>query len=235
MFTGIIEELGTVSQRDEMRLRIEAEVVTSDAGIGDSIAVDGTCLTVVTVGDGWWEADVVDETFARSSLGGLGPGDRVNLERPVRVTDRLGGHIVQGHVDGVGRVVAPTPDLRITVPVDLLRYVVEKGSITIDGVSLTVAAVHHDGVSVAIIPHTAEVTTLGLRRPGDVVNLEVDITAKHVERLLAWYANRDALAGIDRPEPAGGETLPGAAAGLPSPPPPLPTPLGSDATTWSQP
>lgn len=188
MFTGIVEELGTVARRNGPRLRIEAEVVTSDAERGDSIAVNGTCLTVVDQGEGWWEADVVDETFARSSLGDLGPGDRVNLERPVRLSDRLGGHVVQGHVDGVGRVVSPAPDLRITVPADLLRYVVEKGSITIDGVSLTVAAVHDDGLSVAIIPHTAEITTLGRRGPGAAVNLEVDITAKHVERLLAWYA-----------------------------------------------
>lgn len=190
MFTGIIEELGTVASREGQRLRIAADVVTSDAGIGDSIAVDGTCLTVVVLGDGWWEADVVDETFDRTSLGGLAPGDRVNLERPVRVSDRLGGHLVQGHVDGVGRVVTPAPDLRVTVPDDLLRYVVEKGSITIDGVSLTVAAVHDDGLSVAIIPHTSEVTTLGHRGPGDAVNLEVDVTAKHVERLLDWYRSK---------------------------------------------
>jgi len=187
MFTGIVEELGTVAHREGPRLRIEADVVTSDAGIGDSIAVNGTCLTVVTLGDGWWEADVVGETYSRTSLGALDPGDPVNLERPVRVSDRLGGHLVQGHVDGVGTVVTPAPDLRITVPDGLLRYVVEKGSITIDGVSLTVAAVHDDGLSVAIIPHTAEVTTLGLRHPGDAVNLEVDVTAKHVERLLDWY------------------------------------------------
>ena len=187
MFTGIVEELGTVASREGPRLRIEADVVTSDAGIGDSIAVNGTCLTVVTLGDGWWEADVVDETYSRTALGRLVTGDPVNLERPVRVSDRLGGHLVQGHVDGVGHVVAPAPDLRVTVPADLLRYVVEKGSITIDGVSLTVAAVHDDGLSVAIIPHTAEVTTLGRRGPGDAVNLEVDVTAKHVERLLDWY------------------------------------------------
>ena len=223
MFTGIVEELGQVARRDGGRLRIEAEVVTSDAGMGDSIAVNGTCLTVVALGEGWWEADVVDETFDRTTLGTLATGDPVNLERPVRVTDRLGGHIVQGHVDGVGRVVTPAPDLRITVPADLLRYVVEKGSITIDGVSLTVAAVHADGLSVAIIPHTASVTTLGVRRPGDGVNLEVDVTAKHVERLLAWYADRDALAGLpaaaptDRPELAGAPAALGAA--TPSLPP----------------
>jgi riboflavin synthase len=187
MFTGIVEELGTVARREGQRLRIDADLVTSDAGIGDSIAVNGTCLTVVALGDGWWEADVVDETYSRTALGALDAGDPVNLERPVRVSDRLGGHLVQGHVDGVGRVVTPAPDLRVSVPDDLLRYVVEKGSITIDGVSLTVAAVHDDGLSVAIIPHTSEVTTLGRRGPGDAVNLEVDVTAKHVERLLDWY------------------------------------------------
>lgn len=187
MFTGIVEELGTVASRDGQKLRIDASIAIEDAGIGDSIAVNGTCLTVVALGEGWWEADVVDETYSRTSLGGLAAGDPVNLERPVRVSDRLGGHLVQGHVDGVGQVVTPAPDLRITVPNDLLRYVVEKGSITIDGVSLTVAAVHDDGLSVAIIPHTSEVTTLGRRGPGDAVNLEVDVTAKHVERLLDWY------------------------------------------------
>jgi riboflavin synthase len=187
VFTGIVEELGRVASLDGPRLRIAADLVTSDAGIGDSISVNGTCLTVVDLGPGWWEADVVDETFSRTALGALGPGDPVNLERSVRVSDRLGGHLVQGHVDGIGHVVTPSPDLRVTVPRDLLRYVVEKGSITIDGVSLTVAAVHDDGLSVALIPHTAEVTTLGRRAPGDAVNLEVDVTAKHVERLLTWH------------------------------------------------
>lgn len=189
MYTGIVEEVGRVAHREGARVRIDSEVVASDADIGDSLAVNGTCLTVVALGDGWWEADISDETLLRTSLGDLAAGDPVNLERPVRLSDRLGGHLVQGHVDGVGRVVAPAPDLRVTVPDGLLRYVVEKGSITIDGVSLTVAAVHDDGLSVAIIPHTSEVTTLGRRGPGDAVNLEVDITAKHVERLLAWYAD----------------------------------------------
>jgi len=187
MFTGIVEELGTVVSREGPRLRIAAKAVLDDVELGASIAVNGTCLTVVDLGEGWWEADVVDETFSRTALGALAPGDPVNLERSVRVSDRLGGHLVQGHVDGIGRVVTPSPDLRVTVPHDLLRYVVEKGSITIDGVSLTVAALHDDGLSVALIPHTAEVTTLGRRAPGDAVNLEVDVTAKHVERLLTWH------------------------------------------------
>jgi riboflavin synthase len=188
MFTGIVEELGTVLARDGARLRIGANGVLDDIEMGASIAVNGTCLTVVGWSDdeGWWEADVVDETYARTSLGALEPGHRVNLERPVRLSDRLGGHLVQGHVDGVGEIVAAAPDLRVRCDRGLLRYVVEKGSITVDGISLTVAAVHDDGFGVAVIPHTMDVTTLGHKGPGDPVNLEVDVTAKYVERLLAW-------------------------------------------------
>jgi len=186
MFTGIVEELGRVRTRDGGRFTFEASVVLADAKIGDSIAVNGCCLTVVELGDGWWAADAVDETLSRTNLDGLHPGDPVNLERPVRVEDRLGGHIVQGHVDGVGEVVSPAPDLRVKLPADekLHRYIVEKGSITVDGCSLTVVDAGDDDFSVAIIPHTAEVTTLGVRRPGDRVNLEVDLVAKYVERLL---------------------------------------------------
>jgi riboflavin synthase len=186
MFTGIVEELGELVRADPHRLRIAASKVLDDASTGDSIAVDGCCLTVVARGDGWWEADVSEETLRRTTQGGLAAGDRVNLERPVRAQDRLGGHIVQGHVDGVGEVVEPAPDLRVRMPRPLLRYVVEKGSIAVDGVSLTVVDVLDDGFTVAVIPHTAEVTTLGQRRPGDPVNLEVDVTVKYVERLLAW-------------------------------------------------
>ena len=188
MFTGIVEELGTVISREGPRLRIGARTVLDDVELGASIAVNGTCLTVVgwDVEEGWWEADVVDETYARTSLGALEPGHRVNLERPVRLSDRLGGHLVQGHVDGVGTIVEPAPDLRVTCDHELLRYVVEKGSITVDGVSLTIASVHDDGFGIAVIPHTIEVTTLGHKGPGDPVNLEVDVTAKYVERLLAW-------------------------------------------------
>ena len=155
--------------------------------MGASIAVNGCCLTVVAWGDDWWEADVSDETFRRTSLGALRPGDPVNLERPVRLQDRLGGHLVQGHVDAVGSVVAPVPDLRVRMPDHLLRYVVEKGSITVDGVSLTVVEVLADGFTVAVIPHTCEVTTLGVRQVGDAVNLEVDVMAKYAERLLVGY------------------------------------------------
>jgi riboflavin synthase len=187
MFTGIVEELGTVVSRDGMRLRIRATQVVEDAKIGDSIAVNGCCLTVVDLGPDWWEADVVDESYARTNLGDLAPGAPVNLERPVRPTDRLGGHVVQGHVDAVGEVVVPAPDLRIRMPADLTRYVVTKGSITVDGVSLTVVDDLDDGFTVAVIPHTAEVTTLGRRRPGDRVNLEVDVMAKYAEKLLEGY------------------------------------------------
>jgi riboflavin synthase len=186
MFTGIVEELGEVASMDGGRLRIAATTVLEDAKTGDSIAVDGCCLTAVEIGSGWWEADMTDETLRRTTLGGRVPGDRVNLERPVRVNDRLGGHIVQGHVDAVGEVVESAPHLRVRMPRPLLRYVVEKGSVTVDGVSLTVVDLLDDGFTVAVIPHTSEVTTLGLRRPGERVNLEVDVMVKYVERLLAW-------------------------------------------------
>ena len=184
MFTGIVEELGTVVSRQGPKLRIGATTVLTDVEMGASIAVNGTCLTVVAWGDDWWEADVVDETYDRTCLGALAGGDRVNLERPVRLADRLGGHLVQGHVDAVGTIVTSAPDLRVTLPAEHLRYVVEKGSITVDGVSLTVAAVHPDGFSIAVIPHTSEVTTLGRKGPGDPVNLELDVIAKYVESLL---------------------------------------------------
>ncbi|MBI2709918.1 MAG: riboflavin synthase [Actinobacteria bacterium] len=187
MFTGIVEERGTVEQRDGPRLRIAATAVLADVELGASIAVNGTCLTVVGWGEGWWEADVVAETYARTSLGRLGPGDPVNLERPVRLADRLGGHLVQGHVDGVGEVLTAAPELRVRPPVPLLRYIVEKGSVTLDGVSLTVASVDGESFTVAVIPHTAEVTTLGRRLPGDLVNVEVDVVAKYVERLLEGH------------------------------------------------
>ena len=187
MFTGIVEELGTVASIEGPKLRINASLVLEDAKIGDSTAVNGCCLTVVELGDGWWEADVSDETFARTNLGDLQPGMPVNLERPVRLIDRLGGHMVQGHVDAVGEIVVPAPDLRVRMPKDLLRYVVEKGSITVDGISLTVVDLLDDGFTVALIPHTTAVTTLGHKGAGDRVNLEVDVMAKHVERLMEAY------------------------------------------------
>jgi riboflavin synthase len=188
VFTGIVEELGRVRSRRGGRFEFAAPVVTEDSKLGDSIAVNGCCLTVVDVGPGWWAADVVDETLARTNLGRLAPGDRVNLERPVRLSDRLGGHLVQGHVDAVGEIVDPAPALRVRIPDHLLRYVVEKGSITVDGVSLTVVDVLDDGFTVALIPHTMAVTVLGGRRPGDPVNIEVDVMAKYAEKLLAGHA-----------------------------------------------
>ena len=182
MFTGLIEELGSLVGRDGHRFTFAAELVTTDAKVGDSIAVNGCCLTVVALDPGGWSADVVDETLGRTTLGGLRPGDPVNLERPVRPSDRLGGHVVQGHVDGLGEVVSAAPDLVLRT--QDTRYLVEKGSVAVDGVSLTVVSVDGDGFTVAVIPHTAAVTTLGLRRPGERVNLEFDLVAKYVERLL---------------------------------------------------
>ncbi len=173
-----------MSAREEHRFTFEAAVVTEDAEVGASIAVNGCCLTVVDHGDGWWRADVVDETLSRTNLSGLRPGDDVNFERPVRVGDRLGGHLVQGHVDGVGEVVTPGPELTIRAPAGLLPYIVEKGSVAVDGCSLTVARVADEVFGISIVPHTAGVTTLGRRRPGDQVNLEVDLVAKYVESLL---------------------------------------------------
>ena len=184
MFTGIVEELGTVRSRDGNRFTFDAQLVVEDAKVGDSIAVNGCCLTVVDVGAGWWAADVVDESLSRTNLADAQPGDGVNLERPVRAADRLGGHIVQGHVDAVGEVVDPAPDLRVRFPRELSRYLVEKGSITVDGCSLTIVDAGDDEFTVAIIPHTAAATTLGGRKRGDRVNLEVDLVAKYVERLL---------------------------------------------------
>ncbi len=184
MFTGLVEELGLLQAREGSRFTFAAALVLEDAVVGGSIAVNGCCLTVVDVGPEWWAADVVPETLSRTSLGALTPGDPVNLERPLRLSDRLGGHLVQGHVDGVGEVLAPAPDLTVGAPEPVMRYLVEKGSVAVDGCSVTVASVDSDRFAVAIVPHTAAVTTLGRRRPGDPVNLEVDIVAKYVEKLL---------------------------------------------------
>ena len=194
MFTGIVEELGrvleTVPTRGGSRFTFAATTVVEDAKVGDSISVSGCCVTVVGIGDGWWQADVVAESLCRTTLGSLHGGDPVNLERPVRLTDRLGGHLVQGHVDAVGEVTRPAPELQVRTPQHLLRYVVEKGSIAVDGCSLTVVARLEDGFTVAVIPHTAARTTLGGKAPGDGVNLEVDVVAKYVERLLEPVAGQ---------------------------------------------
>ena len=184
MFTGIVEELGTVRSFEGGRIEITSQHLLAGANVGDSIAINGCCLTIVALGDGWFRADVIDESLRRTNLGDLEPGSRVNLERPVQANDRLGGHIVQGHVDAVGEVVSPAPDLQVRMPSELMRYVVEKGSITVDGVSLTVVKALDDGFTVGVIPHSAEVTTLGLRQPGERVNLEVDLIAKYVEKLM---------------------------------------------------
>ena len=195
MFTGIVEELGRIvaieQQDDAVRLRIRGPLVTSDAVHGASIAVNGVCLTVVEHGDGEFVADVMQETLDRSSLGALVEGSPVNLERPVTLEARLGGHLVQGHVDGTGTVLERLPSehwevVRVSLPDDLGKYVVEKGSITVDGISLTVVEAARDSFTVSLIPATLELTTLGTKSVGDLVNLEVDVVAKYVERMLEW-------------------------------------------------
>jgi riboflavin synthase len=179
MFTGIVREVGRVVEFDGLRLVVDA---ATKAESGDSIAVEGVCLTVL---DGSRLAfDVVPETLSRTTLGGLRPGDRVNIEPALRVGDPLGGHNVQGHVDGIGHVRSIGEPVWIDAPVEILRYCIEKGSITVDGVSLTIAAIDDAGFAVALIPHTLTATTLGELEPGDPINLEADVLAKYVERLL---------------------------------------------------
>ena len=199
MFTGIVEELGTVAAldrgADSAVLRITGPLVVSDAVHGASIAVNGVCLTVVEHDAEGFTVDVMAETLRRSSLGALRPGDRVNLERAMRADGRFGGHVVQGHVDGTATVTARTPGDRwetveLSLPPDLAGYVVEKGSITVDGVSLTVASLTDDTFTVSLIPTTLALTTLGHKGVGDPVNLEVDVIAKYVERLLEHRQGR---------------------------------------------
>lgn len=199
MFTGIVEELGTVLATAEVdgewghgvRLTIAASTVLEGSGLGASIAVNGCCLTLVEQGDGpngsWWATDVSDETLSRTNVGALRPGDRVNLERPMALGERLGGHIVLGHVDCTGEIVSAAPDLCVRIPAANMRLLVEKGSVTVDGISLTCFDLADDTFRVAVIPHTAEVTTLGLKGPGSVVNIEMDVLAKHIERLVEPY------------------------------------------------
>ena len=194
MFTGLVEEVGIVrsvtSVGEGARVEIGAAVVLSDVEMGASIAVNGCCLTVVEWGDDWWAADAVPETLGRTNLGALGPGDLVNLERPLAANGRYGGHVVQGHVDGTGEVqrIEELDDgsylYTFSLPSELLSYVVEKGSIAIDGISLTIAHITPTSFSIAIIPHTHAVTAMGQRQMGDTVNLEVDVLAKYVERLV---------------------------------------------------
>jgi riboflavin synthase len=194
VFTGIVEEMGEVTEvtdlGDAARLAVRGQLVAKDAEHGASISVNGICLTVVTNENDVLTFDVMRETLDRSSLGVLRAGDPVNLERAATVATRLGGHIVQGHVDGVGQILSRTPEehwelVTIGLPPQLGRYVVEKGSITVDGISLTVAALTPEAFTVSLIPTTLRVTTLGAKGVGDPVNLEVDVIAKHVEKLLA--------------------------------------------------
>lgn len=195
MFTGIIEELGKVSaiekQPDAIRLTISCGKVLSDLKRGDSISCSGTCLTAMEIDGSSFTADVMLETLKRSSLSEVKVGDVINLERAMQHETRFGGHIVQGHVDGVGEVISREKSdnwdwVRIRIPSDLMKYVVMKGSITIDGISLTVNEVGDDHIAVSLIPETLEVTTLGYKNPGDKVNVEADVLAKHIERLLQF-------------------------------------------------
>jgi riboflavin synthase len=206
MFTGLVEELGKVKTMvrtsRSVRLTINASKVVSDVKIGDSIAVNGTCLTVVAHGDDWFTADVMPETVDRTVLSRLKTGDKVNLERTLRVGDRFGGHIVSGHIDGVGTISGKNTNdiaviVRITAEPQVMRYIVEKGSIAIDGTSLTVVEVGNDWFSVSLIPHTAGLTTVGLKSVGEVVNLEADVIGKYVERLM----------GLSGQQPEGKENM----------------------------
>jgi len=193
VFTGIVEDLGEIVEVEELteaaRITVRSTVVTEDARLGDSIAVNGVCLTVISVTDGTFTADVMRETLDRSSLSKAHPEDKVNLERSVRLSDRLGGHLVQGHVDATGIIQQRTPAehwevVAVTLPGSIARYVVEKGSIAVDGISLTVTSVTDGRFEVSLIPETLKRTTLGFKQPGDCVNLEADIIGKYVERLL---------------------------------------------------
>jgi riboflavin synthase len=195
MFTGIVEELGSVAAverlSDAVRLTVRATTVLEDAALGDSIAVNGCCLTVAERTDDTWTADVMAETLDKTGLGALAPGDRVNLERAATAGTRLGGHLVQGHVDAVGRVTRRDPGehwdvVTVAMPPGLAPYLVDKGSITVDGVSLTVVEARDDGFTTSLIPETLARTTLGSRQVGDRVNLEADVLAKHVEKLLQY-------------------------------------------------
>ena len=215
MFTGIVQELATINAVDHGAdgsiLRIAAERVAQDLRLGDSVAVDGVCLTAIDLSPGALAFEAMHETLERSTLGGLRPGDRVNLEGALRAGEPLGGHLVQGHVDGVGTIASERVEgfsrvLEIVPSEHLLRYVVAKGSICVAGVSLTVAALTGDGFEVCLIPHTCEVTTLGSLAPGSTVNLEVDILAKYVERLLTRGVGQEIAATIALPDASVGSS-----------------------------
>jgi len=193
MFTGIVEEMGVIKTLDKgvsgTRLSVLASAVLDDLAVGASVSVNGACLTVVSVGEREFAVEVSPETLAVTTLGQLAAGTPVNLERAMRVHDRIGGHLVAGHVDGVGSIRNRTPEgnaivLTIEAPREVLRYCVHKGSITLDGISMTINEVSDRNFSVAVIPHTAKATTLGLKKPGETVNLEADLIGKYVERLL---------------------------------------------------
>jgi len=199
MFTGLVEELGKVKTVAKgplsIRLMVSARKVLTDAKLGDSIAVSGVCLTVVENGETWFTADVMPETLDRTALAGLKAGDTLNLERALRVGDRLGGHIVSGHIDGVGTILTKQQNdnaviVKIAADAPVMRYIVSKGSIAIDGISLTVAELTSDWFTVSLIPHTAAQTTLGLKRAGEPVNLETDIIGKYVEKLMGLGQDR---------------------------------------------
>jgi riboflavin synthase len=205
MFTGIVEERGMVASIAGSTLAVRGRTAFGGLAAGDSIAVNGVCLTAVAIEGDVASFDLSDETLARSSLGRLVVGDPVNLERPLSLIGRLGGHLVQGHVDAVGTIRNVVPEegggarLRVSIPADLLRFVVEKGSIAIDGVSLTVAALHDDGIEVALIPHTLAATTLGSVRTGDAVNVEVDVVARYVAAAV------ERSLGVAEPAPEAGD------------------------------
>lgn len=201
MFTGLIEETGVVKSLTRVRvgrLVVASNEIAGRVDVGDSVSVSGVCLTVTSAGEGEMGFDVAPETFSRTTLGDLGPGHRVNLEASLTVGAAMGGHFVQGHVDGVGRIASITPVdeswiIRVEAPEQVLRYVVEKGSVAVDGISLTAASRDGSGFTVAVVPHTLSVTTLHLKRPGDAVNLEADIIAKYVERFVADHGSRRAV------------------------------------------
>ncbi|MDN5293539.1 MAG: riboflavin synthase [Eubacteriales bacterium] len=205
MFTGLVEEMGTLLRveggNDFLRLVIRAEKIMADLKLGDSVAVNGVCLTVTNLGGNFFHADVMAETMRKTNLGSLKPGDGVNLERALKLSDRLGGHLVSGHIDGVGTIVRQEREgiavvTEIEAPREVLRYLVPKGSVAVDGISLTVVDVKEGAFTVSLIPHTIKSTTLQFKKPGDAVNLEADLIAKYVEKFLRQKEERQAKTGL---------------------------------------